>query len=105
MAITSMGRLSDVITLQTLTYVKNGYGETTQVFSDISSLRCDVKPIRVDEVYKADGERGEIKIEVNVRYYKDAKTSMYLAYNGDRYRIVAIQHVAKRWTVIYAILN
>lgn len=84
------GRLNKKVKIQSLTNLKNEYGELEEVWQDLKEVWAEVKPLTGRSFFSAQQINSEITHSVIIRYIKDMKPSMRVMYRDRFFEILYI---------------
>jgi SPP1 family predicted phage head-tail adaptor len=90
------GKLDRVITIERSTYVDDGYGNQTYVWSPIATLRAQVIQATTEEFMRAWGVSSEIAIIFRTRYLDGVSLSDRIRYEGEFLNIKEVKELGRR---------
>lgn len=85
------GRYNEVATIQERQFGQNGYGETTQDWTNVITIRCGVFPISGREFFDKEAVNPELTHKVYMRYVRNVvKPDMRILYDNRIFLITSI---------------
>lgn len=64
------GRLKDKLTIQSLSIAQGEWGGAEESYSNLAERKCEIRPLRAAEFFRAGGEQVQAVYEIRFRYEK-----------------------------------
>jgi SPP1 family predicted phage head-tail adaptor len=84
------GKLTERITIQSLTLGQDTFGDPTKTWTDFETVWASVEPLQGREYYAAQQMQSEVTTRFRIRYLEGLDTTMSIMYAGERYNIISI---------------
>jgi SPP1 family predicted phage head-tail adaptor len=84
------GKLRHTVTLQSLVETQDGYGGTTESWTDFATVRASVEPLQGREYFAAQQERAEVTTRFRIRYIPGVLPTMRIMFDGRAFNIESI---------------
>lgn len=90
------GKLDQMITLRSITYVDDGYGGQTEVETDWKTVRAQIIEGSTEEFIRGWGVSTEMLRIFRIRYLDGVQMDMTVIHNGDSFSIKQIKEIGRR---------
>lgn len=90
------GDLRHQIEIQRYTEIQNDYGEITQTWNTIHTMRASVNPLSGKEYFASQQINAEVTHKVYIRYVADIKPSDRILFNTRIFNITSIINYQER---------
>jgi len=90
------GQLYNVISIERYTTVENAYGELTKTWTNLHTLRANVKQLTSKEKYSSNEKYSLSTHSIAIRYIADLKETDRVLYRDNYYDIDGIFNVEER---------
>lgn len=90
------GEFRHVITFQKLENTQNNYGEPTETWKDILTIRAGIYPLSGREFYAAETVNSEVSHKINIRYMPGLTPDMRIKFVNRYFNIISIINFQER---------
>lgn len=85
-----IGRLNRLVTLQKRTATQDAAGQPVETWSDIATVRADIRYLSGLEMLRGGASQPEAKVSIRVRYREDLTSAQRLVAGNTTYHIAAV---------------
>lgn len=90
------GKLRHKITIKSRAAGRNSYGESTDTWTDVKTLRVSIEPLLGREYFAAEAAQSEVEVKFKTRYVAGIENKMRVQHGADLYEILSAVNVENR---------